>query len=91
LQHSKTKTALSLDENYSLARFNAANLYFQHHRWDLALQFYTKTLELMPDYCSALLNRAITRVMLKDMEGAMEDFNKLAMLDPNSPQGMFWH
>lgn len=43
----------------------------------------------MPDYCSALLNRAITRVMLKDMDGAMEDFNKLAVLDPNSPQVYF--
>ncbi|KAJ3216163.1 cytochrome c oxidase subunit 1 [Clydaea vesicula] len=83
------KKAISLNKNYFLASFNAANSYFQYQRWDTALEFYNKTLQLSPCDVAALLNRAITKVMLKKDAEAMEDFNRAVELEPNSPQIYF--
>ncbi|KAJ3212811.1 cytochrome c oxidase subunit 1 [Dinochytrium kinnereticum] len=70
------KAAIKADSKYSLAFFNAANLYFSQRRWEMALQYYNEALLLDSKDISAILNRGITKAMLEDMEGALEDFNQ---------------
>ncbi|XP_071495128.1 uncharacterized protein [Diadema antillarum] len=78
------QAAIRKDPKYALAFFNAANLYFSNRQFIQALQFYDKTLELNPSDESALLNRAITKVLMRDARGALEDFFEAVKLSPFS-------
>ncbi|WAR00024.1 TTC6-like protein [Mya arenaria] len=66
--------AMELDPTYALAYFNAGN----------ALDYYKKAVTHNPKDESAFLNRAITKVMLKDSKGALEDFRAAIKLSPFS-------
>ncbi|XP_078089235.1 uncharacterized protein ttc6 [Mustelus asterias] len=76
--------AITLDPTYSLAYFNAANLYFHNRQFSLAHEYYTKAIDLQPDDESALLNRAICRVLLRHAKEAFEDFAEAIKLSPYS-------
>ncbi|XP_060594169.1 uncharacterized protein LOC132748578 isoform X2 [Ruditapes philippinarum] len=78
------QAAIELDETYSLAYFNAGNVYFHSRQFSQALDYFTKTIKYNPKDESAILNRAITRVMLKDSQGALEDFRAAIKLSPYS-------
>ncbi|NXU57563.1 TTC6 protein, partial [Turnix velox] len=81
--------AISLDPNYALAYFNAANIYFCNRQFSQAYCYYSKALQLDPRNESALLNRAITNTVLNNIEEAEEDFEKAISLCPFSAAAYF--
>nr|KAG5709228.1 hypothetical protein BaRGS_017980 [Batillaria attramentaria] len=78
------RQAIELDPKYSLAYFNAANVYFHTRHFKQALDYYNKAIEYNPKDESALLNRAITKVLLRDSKSALEDFKAAIKLSPHS-------
>ncbi|XP_067848274.1 uncharacterized protein ttc6 [Heptranchias perlo] len=76
--------AVALDPSYSLAYFNAANLYFYNRQFSQAHDYYTKAIDMQPGDESALLNRAICRVLLQNAKEALEDFGEAIKLSPYS-------
>ncbi|CAL1530862.1 unnamed protein product [Lymnaea stagnalis] len=76
--------AIKLDQNFSLAYFNAGNVYFHTRHFKQALNYFTKAIECNDQDESAYLNSAITKVLLHDTKGALEDFNMAAKLSPYS-------
>ncbi|XP_059505178.1 uncharacterized protein ttc6 isoform X2 [Stegostoma tigrinum] len=81
--------AISLDPTYSLAYFNAANLYFYNRQFTQAHDYYTKAINSQPGDESALLNRAICRVLLRRAKEALEDFEEAVKLSPYSAHMYF--
>ncbi|XP_064636762.1 uncharacterized protein LOC135493378 isoform X2 [Lineus longissimus] len=78
------KRAVASDPKYGLAYYNVANLYFKLRQFQQAKAYYDKASLLNKMDESAYLNRAITRVLLHDTKGALDDFEKAAKLSPNS-------
>ncbi|XP_065492938.1 tetratricopeptide repeat protein 6 [Caloenas nicobarica] len=76
--------AISVDPNYALAYFNAANIYFQNRQFSQAYCYYSKVLQLDPRNESAIMNRAVTNTLLNNTEEAKEDFEKAICLCPFS-------
>ncbi|XP_064920077.1 tetratricopeptide repeat protein 6 isoform X2 [Columba livia] len=76
--------AISVDPNYALAYFNAANIYFQNRQFSQAYCYYSKVLQLEPRNESAIMNRAVTNTLLNNTEEAKEDFEKAICLCPFS-------
>ncbi|KAL5011387.1 hypothetical protein ScPMuIL_009938 [Solemya velum] len=83
------QAAIKLDPSYSLAYFNAANVYFHTRHFRQALDYYGKAIEFNARDESAFLNRAITKVMLRDAEGALKDFRAAIQLSPYSAHMYF--
>ena len=54
--------AIKLDATYSLAYFNAANVYFHMRQFKQARAYYSVALQFNANDESALVNRAITKV-----------------------------
>ncbi|KAG9481272.1 hypothetical protein GDO78_010483, partial [Eleutherodactylus coqui] len=67
---------------YSLAYFNAANLYLHNRQFLQAKHYYSQAIELDPENKSAVLNRGITNMLLQHVQGALEDFQKVIDLCP---------
>uniref|UniRef100_G1K951 Tetratricopeptide repeat domain 6 n=1 Tax=Anolis carolinensis TaxID=28377 RepID=G1K951_ANOCA len=76
--------AITVDPNYALAYFNAANIYFLNRQFVQANNYYSKALTLDPKNESAFLNRAITNTLLKKFEEAKADFENAICLSPFS-------
>ncbi|XP_015759885.1 PREDICTED: uncharacterized protein LOC107339154 [Acropora digitifera] len=76
------QAAVKIDPSYALAYYNAANVYFRQRQFKQALNYLNKALAWYADDESAVLNRAITKVMLKDTKGAIRDFNRAVELNP---------
>ncbi|NXT77803.1 TTC6 protein, partial [Zapornia atra] len=72
--------AISVDPNYALAYFNAANIYFHNRQFSQAYFYYSKVLQLEPRNESAVLNRAVTNMLLNNVEEAKKDFEKAICL-----------
>jgi tetratricopeptide (TPR) repeat protein len=64
-----------------LAYFNAANLYFAQGRWEQALEYYNRVLDLDPTDDAAILNRGITKAQLGRLEEALDDINAAGKLN----------
>ncbi|XP_078324094.1 uncharacterized protein LOC111124594 isoform X6 [Crassostrea virginica] len=83
------QNAIRLDPTYSLAYFNAANVYFHTRHFKQALNYYNSAVEHNSQDESALLNRAITKVMLRDSQGALADFKAAIKLSPHTAHMYF--
>ncbi|KAM8780252.1 tetratricopeptide repeat protein 6 [Rhynchonycteris naso] len=68
------QTAISLNPTYSLAYFNAGNIYLHHRQFSQASDYFSKALKFNPENQCATMNRAITNTMLKRYEEAEADF-----------------
>ncbi|XP_012411057.2 tetratricopeptide repeat protein 6 [Trichechus manatus latirostris] len=68
------QAAISLNPEYSLAYFNAGNIYFHHRQFSQACDYFSKALQFDPEDEYALMNRAVTNTILKKYEEAEEDF-----------------
>jgi tetratricopeptide (TPR) repeat protein len=58
-------------------------------KYDLAIQDYTKALEVDPANSFAYYNRGITKDRMGDFEGAVADFSSAITLDPGNAD--FYH
>jgi tetratricopeptide (TPR) repeat protein len=67
----------------------AAFLPLQLGKYDLAIQDYTKALEVDPANSFAYYNRGITKDRMGDFEGAVADFSSAITLDPGNAD--FYH
>ncbi|KAG5198250.1 hypothetical protein JEQ12_007940 [Ovis aries] len=70
--------AISLNPTYSLAYFNAGNIYFHHRQFSQASDYFSKALKFDPENECATMNRAIANTVLKRYEEAKEDFAYVA-------------
>ncbi|XP_062946195.1 tetratricopeptide repeat protein 6 [Cynocephalus volans] len=68
------QAAISLKPNYSLAYFNAGNIYFHHRQFSQASDYFSKALKFDPENEYAVMNRALANTILKKYEEAKEDF-----------------
>nr|XP_031534830.1 tetratricopeptide repeat protein 6 [Vicugna pacos] len=68
------QAAISLNPTYSLAYFNAGNIYFHHRQFSQASDYFSKALKFDPENECATMNRAIANTILKKYEEAKEDF-----------------
>ena len=57
-------------------------MYFSQGAFSEAEAMYTKSIDTESSYAPAWLNRANSRVQLKNFGGAIEDYNMYLMLDP---------
>ena len=53
-------------------------MYFSQGRWEQALEFYNKVLDLDPVDDAAILNRGITKAQLGKLDEALDDINAAA-------------
>ncbi|XP_038063059.1 uncharacterized protein LOC119733763 isoform X2 [Patiria miniata] len=83
------QSAIKLDPGYALAYFNAANLYFHNRQFRQAVDYYSKVLDHNPKDESAVLNRGITKVLMRDARGALEDFQLAVKMSPLSAHVYF--
>ncbi|KAM5235483.1 tetratricopeptide repeat protein 6 [Ctenodactylus gundi] len=76
------QASISLDPKYSLAYFNAGNIYFHHRQYSQASDYFSKALKIDPENEYVLMNRAIVNIILKKYEEAKEDFACIVELCP---------
>ena len=85
------------DCNAALAIRKSNDTYFQRalSKYQLkdypgAIEDYTESLKLKPDYKSAILNRGIAYYMLEKDALAMTDLNRAIELDPKSDKAFYF-
>ncbi|XP_077118709.1 tetratricopeptide repeat protein 6 isoform X2 [Ranitomeya variabilis] len=83
------QSAIATNPKYSLAYFNAANLFLHNRQFSQAKEYYTQAIELDPVNESAVLNRGITNMLLHDVREALEDFCMVIDLCPVSSAAYF--
>ncbi|OCT68656.1 uncharacterized protein ttc6.L [Xenopus laevis] len=83
------QAAITADPEYSLAYFNAANLYLHNRQFTQAKEYYSRAAALDPANESAVLNRGITNMLLQDGQAALQDFQLVLNLCPVSSAAYF--
>ncbi|XP_069806650.1 tetratricopeptide repeat protein 6 [Dendropsophus ebraccatus] len=83
------QSAIVANPKYSLAYFNAANLYLHNRQFSQAKEYYSQAIDLDPENESAFLNRGIANMLLQDVQGALEDFHRVIDLCPVSSAAFF--
>ncbi|KAM4013379.1 tetratricopeptide repeat protein 6 isoform 2-T2 [Anomaloglossus baeobatrachus] len=83
------QSAIAANPKYSLAYFNAANLFLHNRQFSQAKEYYSRAIEFDPDNESAVLNRGITNMLLQDVQEALEDFHRVIDLCPVSSAAYF--
>ncbi|XP_021058189.1 tetratricopeptide repeat protein 6 isoform X1 [Mus pahari] len=77
------QAAISLNPSYSLAYFNAGNIYLHHRQFSQASDYFSNALKFNPENEYALMNRAVTNSVLKKYEEAEKDFSCAMELCPH--------
>ena len=77
--------ALQSKLNYILY-YNAGNSAFAMGEYELALDYYSKSIEDNENFASSFLNRANTKVKLNRMMESIEDYKKYLALEDDSAQ-----
>ena len=70
------KKALSVKSDYAPAASNLSGVYFKQKEYEKALASANKAVKLDDTNAGAYVNRANAREMLRDMNGACEDWHK---------------
>ncbi|KAI8823702.1 uncharacterized protein EV422DRAFT_585274 [Fimicolochytrium jonesii] len=83
------KLALKSDPEYAHAHLNMANMCFSQSKYEEALRQYTEVLKTVPNCVAAYLNRGITKAILKDLTGALDDFNRAAIPENTTAEVFF--
>lgn len=66
------------------ALLNLGNTFQRLNRPNAALEKYNQTIQLAPDYAAAYYNRANLRFQLKDVVGALRDYERAYQIEPES-------
>lgn len=64
------------------------NVYFNVGQYALAIERYTKAIEVAPDLVAAHYNRANARTRSGDYEAALDDYNEALQLQPADPDAL---
>ncbi|XP_053330275.1 uncharacterized protein LOC128504265 [Spea bombifrons] len=83
------QSAITADPDYSLAYFNAANLYLHNRQFSQAREYYSQAIQRDPGNESAFLNRGITNMLLQNFQGALDDFQRVLDICPVSSSAYF--
>lgn len=68
--------ALLLNDSYGPAASNLSGVYFIKKDYKKALEMADKAIALDPNYAAAYVNRGMAKEMLRDLEGACQDWKK---------------
>ena len=68
--------ALEIKPDYSPAASNISGIYFQKEEYQKALEYANKAIQINNRNASAFVNRGLAREMLRNMNGACEDWRK---------------
>ena len=68
--------ALQLNPKYAAAADNLSAIYFKQKDYKKAFEFANNAITYDPNYAGAYVNRGIAKEMLRDMEGACNDWHK---------------
>ena len=77
------KTAIQLNTKDSLALFYLANLYFDEQKYSDAISYYTKTLEVNPNYKYVYLRRGSSYYNLGFYRQAASDWDRAIRFEPS--------
>jgi len=75
---------LLLNNNFYPALFVKGNIYFNKRKYNDALKFYSKTIEINPKFSDAYLQRGITLKLLKKYKASLEDIYISLGLNPDN-------
>jgi len=89
----KSLSDLLLDDTRKRAEaqkwFNRAYDEYQKGNNENAIEYYTKAIELNPDYAKAYNNRGVAYDVLKEYEKAISDYNKAIELNPEDAKAYY--
>jgi tetratricopeptide (TPR) repeat protein len=71
-------------ENSKAYFFSLANTYYDKNKFDLAIENYSKAIELDANYTEGYIRRGISYYNIKEFNKAFYDFNKALRLDPKN-------
>jgi tetratricopeptide (TPR) repeat protein len=77
---------IEIDPGYSGVYIFIGDIYWKQKEYASAVKYYTNAIEFEPLSMSAYYKRAHAKRILMDYDGALEDFNKFIMLNPNVGQ-----
>ncbi|MCG6158420.1 tetratricopeptide repeat protein [Rubinisphaera margarita] len=77
------RTALAQDNNYDLAWVGLGELYEEGDQLAGAVDFYTRAIEITPDYLWALYRRGFCLSLLNRDEECITDFDRVLELNPD--------
>jgi len=78
------RQAIQINPQYAEAYTNLANIYFMQQNLPLAIENYTKSVEIKPDG-NTYLNRSKTFFTLNKYQEALDDYNKAVQYNVSEP------
>ncbi len=81
--------AIVLDENFILALDQLAISYRRQEKFEPAIYYYNKSLEIFPEGEVALLNIGHAYLLVNDIDKAINSFGYFRFLYPEDPEGYF--
>lgn len=83
------RQALAIDSDYTDAYDNLALSFYQINKMDSAEFYFDRSLKKMPNGLAALQNMGMIKENKKEYDKALEYYNALVKLSPQSPEGYF--
>ncbi|MGK7939946.1 MAG: tetratricopeptide repeat protein [Crocosphaera sp.] len=74
--------AITLNRHHKEAYYNQGNFYLESDEWEKAIESYTKTLQIDPEYLRAVNNRAAAYQKLEDYSNAIKDYDQYLKIKP---------
>ena len=86
MQEEKNSTDNKKDTKNPQAKelYKRAGVLFEENKFDEAIEFYTKAIEVDPGYSSAYFNRALSYAIINRYEDATRDAEKVMDIEPDS-------
>jgi len=81
--------AIDVDDSFWPAYFNSGTVMLQSHRYAEAVEYFDKTLTLHINHPASLINRALCKIFLNDLNGAMEDFDEAITHESESSHAFY--
>ena len=82
LEEIKMNNSENEDIKKSIEFFNRGNLEKLLANYDIAISYFTKSIELNPNFAEAFYKRGNVKFILEDFEGALYDYNEAINLNP---------
>jgi tetratricopeptide (TPR) repeat protein len=78
-----------INENYAHTYNFRGILYYKEHKYDEAIEDYTRAIELKPDFANAYYNRGVTFYLQNKFEEAISDYSKAISLKADYGEAFF--